>query len=858
MIANTQKQQLTYHLFAVGYLAQILLRLVTHDNSYNKQLIVATFNAGCLHDIGKLDPIFQKWVSKKKHDEIDLEEGQHVDETKFSFEKHPRHNEISLLLFNLLRDSSDKIVNRANLDLIEHVIYCHHAKPIRDKDYEHLNDIYKPLFKNLGEESFLQLQRDCYEMVQSVNQQAFDYTQNATLKLLNFCPSLNDDISLKIPLPAYKDYDENDDVQDYSNNARLNANNAIARAVVITADRLISELSAAELEQHITHRSLEKMAESHLNQTDELKNHIQACLTDFEIRYPNSERNLQQSQAAEKLAQVHEIAVLKGAAGCGKTKIALEWALKTDVKKVIWVCPRVQICQGLYNDLTADDYLPHAKIEIHTGEFKTISQNGIETETDENTAFSGDIVLTTIDQITNAILTHSHVTTLIEFMNAHVVFDEYHEYINMEAFNLLFSELLECKKLCGSNANTLLVSATPNHFFLEEFLNIHVDDCINVTTFNNSRYQICFNEFDENSTSDANPLYVSQPKNSFVISNTATTAQLSFMQNESRENALLLHSKFKKADKQNLFEKVMQAFGQKGLKNYDVLRSAPVVQAALNITCDNMVSEITNAENTLQRLGRLDRFGQNETVNFLTIAVSNNFQAKTGSGWVLNQQFSFYSTKAWLAFLRKNLSDEPLTLAEIYQLYENFHRDESSKKAIEQDLLKALKASVQLINKKVIDPVSIPRKKVAKNSIVKIKKNSLRGDNRFVQMAVCEIEHCKVVKFAEDYASFEDSIDANKVLTLNCKEIRVDGDNLLYFMKAKHFNITKNEAYKKLNKSRPEFLLGKAHSPEFPIYVSYTINDLEKVASQNPDCAIYYATSSRQAIGIIKSKHLKF
>lgn len=684
MIANTQKQQLSHHLFAVGYLAQILLRLVTHDNFDNKQLIVATFNAGCLHDVGKLDPKFQEWASKKKHDEIDLDEGQHVDKT-FSFEKHPRHNEISLLLFNLLRDSSDKTVNRANLDLIEHVIYWHHTKPIREKDYENLNDVYKPLFKNLGEDFFLQLLRDCYEMIQSVNRLAFDYTQDATLKLVSFCSTANDDINLKIPLPAYKDYDENDDVQDYSKNARLNANNAIARAVVITADRLISELSAAELEQHITHHSLEKMAESHLSQTDELKNHIQACLTGFEIRHPNSKRNLQQRQAAEKLVQVREIAVLKGAAGCGKTKIALEWALKTAAKKIIWVCPRVQICQGLYSDLTATDYLPHAKIEIHTGEFKTIAQNGIETETDNDTAFSGDIVITTIDQITNAILTHSHVTTLIEFMNSHVVFDEYHEYINMEAFNLLFAELLECKKLGGSNANTLLVSATPNHFFLEEFLSIHVDDCINVTTFNNSRYQICFNEFDENSTSDANPLYAPRPENSFVISNTATTAQLSFMQNEMRENALLLHSKFKKVDKQNLFEKVMQSFGQEGLKNYDVLRSAPVVQAALNITCDNMVSEITNAENTLQRLGRLDRFGLNETVNLLTIAVPVAFQNTKSSNCAkfLNNLHNFNSTKAWLAFLQQNLSNAPVTLAEIYQIYEKFYRDESSKKAIE-------------------------------------------------------------------------------------------------------------------------------------------------------------------------------
>ena len=573
-------------------------------------------------------------------------------------------------------------------------------------------------------------------------------------------------------------------------------------------------------------------------------------------KFANSKRSQKQSEVAHKLAKVPDIAVLAGAAGCGKTKIALEWAKLSKAQQIIWVCPRVQICQGIFQELV-DVYLPDANVEILTGEFKYTNAWGKPTH--EDNYFSGDIVVTTIDQILGAITTHTNVNSLLPFVNAHVVFDEYHEYIGMEIFNLLFAELIANKNMrCQNDKRTLLVSATPHYSYLTDILDIDNRDVIEMPSFNNSQYQIQFVEYDEANRLE-NPFYQKYDNGTFIVCNTAKTAQLGFLYQKDAENSLLFHSKYKRSDKRNLFNEVYESFKQDGIRKYEVLRAGPIIQASLNISCNHMISEISTPENILQRLGRLDRFGVNPKVNVMKIAITDYIihgNKKEKSDKFLSSLHGLHATKAWYEYLTEKLNDKTFYLPELYELYKDFYVS-SHKAAIQQDLEKAIESSIMLLKKKVTEPTRVIKIKVADKK-PRISKNSLRGDNRFVQMAKLDVNDYIHPHFINEYAyqfpiSEHDEFDNLTESTAIIQGINSNGqrDSLLSHMFKKHHNITKE------NKTFSEkILLNLARDPEFPIYLSYTTEHLREVegeAARHSE-AIYYAVCDKQPIGTISYK----
>lgn len=869
--ANTHLQLLEHHLFAVGFVAQ---QLYLHFYPDKNQQANAAFVAGCFHDIGKLDPAFQSWVVDPKNSHYQADDGQHIDNTKFSFEKHPRHNEISVLIYQVLDDKTLKGINPDNKKSIKHAIYWHHAKPFRSKEKDEF-DTYGQIFHKLkakndrknvisliSEQSIAMLNTVC-ELDKSYHEVADSFLKKSYLT------EFDDEVLTNyehLPLPSYKEYGTLDSIGEYQAKVGINATNNELRACLITADRWVSSLSADNLARYIKYKKLGKFIseqlENYVTIESNLPSYIQECLSQF----PNDDRSQQQAIVAQKLASdTPHVKVLAGAAGCGKTKIALEWAGITNAQQIIWVCPRVQICQGIFTELKAseDPYLQNATVEIFTGEFKYT--DNFQTETPEDQQMTGDIVITTIDQSLGSVISHTKADRLLNYLNAHIVFDEYHEYINMPAFNLLFAELVASRKQLKDGCNALLVSATPHYFYLKNMLNLDVDyDVVEMNSFNNRKYKFDFVTYDENQTDEFNPLYQRHDQTTFVISNTAITAQKSFIANLAEENAILMHSKYKKSDKKQLFNRVFESFKREGNQLFDVLRSGPIVQASLNISCDYMVSEITTAENCLQRMGRLDRFGLNEIINHYTIAVPETMHTRKGIGAVarfLSSSNTLESTKAWYEFLvdKTDNGDKIMTITDVYSLYGEFYKSDSAPaKYLEQDMLAAIKKSAGLITAKVSEPQTMIARKKERNPRAKISSNSLRGDNRFVQMALCNLDDKNNPIFLEGYAytipSSED-IDIDN-LTASSELIQGYGDsanNLLTYMVKKHHNIMGGtKPYKDF------ILLNDAKDPEFPVYLSYTPNDLLPVGGETArhNSAIYYGVCQKQAIGSISIKNL--
>lgn len=870
--ANTHLQQLDHHLFAVGYAAQMLHKYFYNNEKSN--LSKAAFIAGCFHDIGKLDPSFQAWVIKPKNKNYQAEDGQHIDETKFSFEKHPRHNEISALIVQCITDRT-KVINSACKKSVKHAVYWHHAKPFRAKtqdDFSSYGKIYSKLKSSLKNAAWSLVATESIQTLNRVVELDMSYNNTQTSPLSKEISSEVDsdvmDNYEDTPLPRYKEYDRYEDISEYQSKSQINANNNEVRSCLITADRWISSLTAYQLAQHISNKTLDEYIiqklECDVVIESDLTTHIQECMNSF----PNSERSKKQSIVAKELSQdIEKVKILAGAAGCGKTKIALEWAGLRNAQQVIWVCPRVQICQGMFTELKASEqpYLRAATVELFTGEYKCT--DSFENITQEEQYLTGDIVITTIDQLLSSVISHTKADKLLNYLSAHIVFDEYHEYINMPAFNLLFAELIASRNELNNGANTLLVSATPHYYYVSNILKINCDyDVVEMPSFNLGDYEFDFVTYDEALEDDTNPLYAPQTLSTFVISNTATTAQKSFINNLNNENAILLHSKYKKSDKKQLFIRTFESFKREGNHEFDLLRSGPIVQASLNISCEYMVSEITTAENCLQRMGRLDRFGERTRINRYTIVIPNTLDKGKGTGAVarfLSRSNSLASAKAWYELL-KNKTENGKNIQKISDLYElyKFYYSSSSPaiKYIEQDMLASMKKSVDVIANKISEPTTIVTRKKQVKGRAKISAKSLRGDSRFVQMALCNLDNQCHPTFPENYAYDIPTAEKEDIdnLTASCDLIQGYGDSnnsLLIHMYKKHHNIMGEiKAYKDF------ILLNDAKDPEFPIYLSYTPNDLLLVGGESSrhNSAIYYGICNKQAIGAISIKNLNF
>jgi len=844
LIANTKKQALAAHCFAVGLLSKKLTEAQSDSNSLSN----IAFLAGVFHDIGKVDPAFQDWAQKGKSSNDS--NGEHIGSGTFSFEQHARHNEISLLIAHLIIgvDRSEKkafakknkLLNRFTLETLFHAIYWHHAKPLRKVAFDDLLVIYKKsISHNLS---------TILSAVSSVFSDVNTFSLQHNTQTIHFEHDLDNiedmiDELIKIPVPSYKKYIANENkIEHFVSTVQLNAENNIVRSSLIYADKLVSSLTPEALETHIHNQTLETLLP--VNHCQQLKTSIQKHVDSF---YPDTQQTKDQDVVSTSLAVKKGLAVLSGAAGSGKTKIGLEWALKSHANKIYWVVPKISIAQSIFNELSSTEYLPGATIELFTGEYKLSRKEGKTVVTPDANHLTGNIIVTTIDQVISGITTQNKTAIFTDFMLSHVVMDEYHEYIKMTSFNLLFSELMHGKMMKNNKTKTLIVSATPHYCFLNDMFDIRIDDIVEMKTTHTGKYKITFNAFDEGTELDIHPLYRTVEDGTIVISNTATVAQNSFMLNLAEKNAGLFHSKYASKDKQAIFFKVFNAFKRDGTKEMNTLRAGPIIQASLNITCSNMISEITTPEDTLQRIGRLNRFDEFDKASEFLLAVPKSVRFRKNidnSSRFLASLHSFDTVTAWYYFLISEQTTET-TLAALYALYKKFYSTPDILAIIAQETLQSLNESALTLNQKIADPLWIKPKGKKKNLLKKV---SLRGDSRYTQMAVAHVSDENIV-ITEDYA-----ITPDNQLTISLSALHQDNkaEYPVNFMIKKHHQMAsfKQQGAKKV--FSPAVALNNARQPDSPIYASYTPSDIASVGCENTPYSQLYLKSEHQVIGYMK------
>lgn len=123
------------------------------------------------------------------------------------------------------------------------------------------------------------------------------------------------------------------------------------------------------------------------------------------------------------------------------------------------------------------------------------------------------------------------------------------------------------------------------------------------------------------------------------------------------------------------------------------------MQASLVASCERMFTDMTSAENWLQRLGRLDRFDSNNSLNTYTTVLSKS--AETGKQSSSKAKFLanmnvWHSSVAWLNFVKNYIAEKGdiVKINDLYQIYQAFYADEKCQEKVREDFNKSLKESV--------------------------------------------------------------------------------------------------------------------------------------------------------------------
>jgi len=307
--------------------------------------------------------------------------------------------------------------------------------------------------------------------------------------------------------------------------------------------------------------------------------------------------------------------VLRVPTGYGKTAAAefpflYAWQRNDDFpRQMIYNLPLRVLANSLHKktfEMADKCGIKSSNVRLQTGEFP------------DDAAFLGDITFTTYDQLLSGFLhiplsQSSRMANLLAgaAVSSYLVFDEVHL---MEMGRALSTTVAMLKWLKGV-APSLLMSATLTNDVMQ-WIQSELD--AEVIELNHSELQAVPNArtwHRENRLLDVQHiLKCHRDKRTIIVANTVDSAQSIYQQLEdhrsqlsSRTKIVLLHARFFRRHRKIKEQQLLKLF-DKDAQRSAILVATQVIEVGLDISCDNLHTELAPANSLIQRAGRCARF----------------------------------------------------------------------------------------------------------------------------------------------------------------------------------------------------------------------------------------------------------
>ena len=382
--------------------------------------------------------------------------------------------------------------------------------------------------------------------------------------------------------------------------------------------------------------------------------------------------------------------IIKAPAGFGKTIIGILWYCLMLEKGLIngpvyWVCPQNSIAEDVFQNIIKS--ILKLKLNIVVELFLTNKRKAIfPAEKVNEDCFkkncSAHIVVTNIDNFASPLLYSDQTHRMYDIFGSVAIFDEFHELHSKEAYGAAFIDIMKIRHRFLTT-RTILLSATPG--ILPSLWK--TNDKGNTILPNQAQHYFPQHEtkyrFSVTKDAKVKDIPFGERKDATICSfNTVSLVQRIYVEEHEagRPFDFIAHSYYKDSKKGVVKAQVNNAFCKEAWKiigNKGTVISGPILEAAADISFNNIISSMRTPESALQSIGRVVRWYFNpDGAGVMWFDLFHNEQTERVS--ILNR-YDVCLYRSWVDFCMNNFNGKSLTLAEIYELYNAFNEANYSK-----------------------------------------------------------------------------------------------------------------------------------------------------------------------------------